>query len=101
MTFAPEKSELIHFIWVYALPKQMVQLSGVDMASMESVRFFGIWLDRKLRWYKHLKIMQAKLSKQQYILTKLATSTWGVSLVHIRELYTKGICNAIRYKVSP
>ncbi len=63
MAFALKKSELIHFIRVHALPKQMVQLSGTDVAPMESARFFGIWLDQKLRWCKHLKIMQAKLSK--------------------------------------
>ncbi len=100
MIFTPKKSELIHFTQVYILSKQMIQLLGTDVTSVESARFLRIWLDQKLRWYKHLKIIQAKLSKQQYAFIKLAVSIWRMSLVHIRELYIKVICNAIVYRTS-
>ncbi len=74
MAFVLKKSELIHFIQTHILPKQMIQFSDTNMAPVESARFFGVWLDRKLRWHQHLKIMQAKLSKQQYALIKLTVS---------------------------
>ncbi len=49
MAFALEKSELMHFTRVYTLSKQMVRFLSVDMAPVESARFFRIWLDQKLR----------------------------------------------------
>ncbi len=49
MAFALEKSELMHFTRVHAPPKQMIQLLGADVAPVESARFFGVWLDRKLK----------------------------------------------------
>ncbi len=44
--------------------------------------------------------MQAKLSKQQYALTKLTAAMWGMSLIHIKELYMKVIRNMIAYRAS-
>ncbi len=57
MVFALEKSKLIHFTQMHTPPKQMIRLSGADVVSVESTRFFEVWLDQKLRWHKHLKIM--------------------------------------------
>jgi hypothetical protein len=82
MEFAPAKSELLHFTRV------------------ESARFLGVWLDRKLRWTRHLKQLKTKLATQQFALTKLAASTWGVSISRARELYTKVIRSAIAYGAS-
>ena len=62
MTFAPEKSELIYFSRAQAAPQQKVRLTGNTIKPVESARFLGVWLDRKLRWSRYLKKITAKLA---------------------------------------
>jgi hypothetical protein len=52
---------------------------------------------QKLTWMAYLKAAQRKLEKPRPALTRLATATWGFSLVRAREIYTKVICSAIAY----
>jgi hypothetical protein len=100
MKFAPEKSELLHFTRAQKAPTQRVRLGNASVKPVESARFLGVWLDRKLRWTRHLKQLKTKLATQQFALTKLAASTWGVSLSRARELYTKVIRSALAYGAS-
>jgi hypothetical protein len=97
MQFAPEKSELIHFTQRHTYPGQGVQLGGKLIQPVESARFLGVWLDRKLRWGRHLKEVKKKLVTQKLALTRLAASVWGCSLVQAREIYTKVIRACIAY----
>ena len=66
----------------------------------ESARFLEVWLDRKLRWTRHLKQLKVKMATQQLALTKLAASTWGVSLSKARTLYTQVVRTALAYGAS-
>ncbi len=100
MTFAPEKSELMHFTRARAPITQPIRLDNATIEPTESARFLGVWLDRKLRWARHLKQLNTKMERQKYALTKLAASAWGVSLVRARELYTKVVRSAIAYGAS-
>jgi hypothetical protein len=100
MKFAPEKSELLHFTRAHKAPAQRVRLGNASVKPVESARFLGVWLDRKLRWTRHLRQLKTKLATQQFALTKLAASTWGVSLSRARELYTKVIRSALAYGAS-
>ncbi len=70
---APEKSRLLHFSRAHAAPRQGVCLGTAEVAPVESVRFLGVWLDRKLRWRAHLKQINKKLATQQLALSKLAS----------------------------
>ena len=67
---------------------------------MESGRFLGVWVDRKLNWSAHCKAVLAKLTLQKLALTRLAAKTWGVNLIKAREVYTKVIRSAIAYGAS-
>jgi len=49
MSFAPQKSELIHFTRARALLHRGVRLGELAVEPVESARFLGVWLDRKLR----------------------------------------------------
>ncbi len=100
MKFAPQKSELMHFTRAHRALTTRVQLGDTTIEPVESTRFLGIWLDRKLRWRRHLKKLQAKIATQQFAITKLAATTWGVSLVRARELYTKVVRSALAYGAS-
>src|SRR6201996_5113534 len=100
MEFAPQKSELMHFSRARTAHPYPVQLGAAKVAPVESARFLGVWLDRKLRWRRHLRQIHQKLKTQQFALTKIAGSTWGCSLLRAREIYTKVIRSAIAYGVS-
>ena len=100
MEFAPQKSELLHFTRRHAAITKGVCLVGRTIAPVESARFLGVWLDRKLRWGRHLKEIRKKHTTQQFALTRLAASVWGCSLTRARELYTKVIRAALVYRAS-
>jgi hypothetical protein len=100
MEFAPQKSELMHFSRTRTAQPYHVQLGATRVAPVESARFLGVWLDRKLRWRRHLRQIHQKLKTQQFALTKIAGSTWGCSLLRAREVYTKVIRSAIAYGAS-
>lgn len=101
MTFGAAKSVLVHFTRAQAAPTQPVRLSdGTVTRPSESTRFLGVFLDRKLRWNRHLKELRAKLEKQRFALTSLAASTWGCSSARAKEIYTKVVRSAIAYGAS-
>jgi hypothetical protein len=100
MNLCPKKSELLHFTRAQKALTQNIRLGNASVKPVESARFLGVWLDRKLRWTRHLKQFKMKLVTQQFALTKLTGSTWGVNLCRAKELYIKIICNAIAYEAS-
>lgn len=100
MEFAPQKSELMHFTRKHTGFSKVVRLAGRIINPVESARFLGVWLDRKLQWSRHLKEVKKKLATQKLALTKLAASVWGCSLARAREIYTKVIRATIAYGAS-
>jgi hypothetical protein len=96
MEFGPAKSELIYF--GKGEPCQRtVGLRNVNLEPVESARFLGIWLDRKLSNSAHIRALRKKLQTQKFALTRLAASTWGCSVQRAREIYTKVIRAAMAY----
>jgi hypothetical protein len=98
--FAPQKSELMHFSWSYVAISIGVCLADRNITPVESARFLGVWLDRKLQWGHHLKEVKKHNESQKVALTKLVVSVWGCSFAHTREIYTKVICTALVYGAS-
>lgn len=97
MQFEPSKSELLHFTRAHTAPTTAVRLGTTTIRPVESARFLGVWLDRKLTWKAHLKQIKTKMETQTFALTRLATSAWGCRLARAREIYTKVIRSAIAY----
>ena len=62
MKFAPQKSELIHFSRKHATATQGLRLADKAITPVESARFLGVWLDRKLQWGRHLKEVKKKMA---------------------------------------
>jgi Reverse transcriptase (RNA-dependent DNA polymerase) len=100
LTFAPEKSELIHFTRTRKPWQQGLQLGATRITPQEDGRFLGVWLDRKLRWGAHLRELRKRLGTQRLALTRLAAKTWGPGLVRSRELYTKVVRSTMAYGAS-
>jgi hypothetical protein len=100
MSFAPQKSELIHFTRARAPLRRGVCLGESVVEPVESARFLGVWLDRKLRWGKHLEKLKQKMATQTFALTRIGASAWGCRLRSAREVYTKVIRSALAYGAS-
>jgi hypothetical protein len=86
MAFAPQKCELIHFNKGRKQWKNPVALahpgasgtnnSGYSVVKLvESARFLGVWLDRKLSWKAHQQAVERKLKTQDFALSRIAAKT--------------------------
>src|SRR5208282_574279 len=100
MVFEPSKSELIHFTKAHHTPTREVYLGLTPVKPVDSARFLGVWIDRKLSWKAYLRKTKEKFATQSFALTRLAGSTWGCSLIRAREIYTKVIRSALAYGAS-
>jgi hypothetical protein len=103
MQFEPTKSELIHFTRTRRPRSEEVNILGGErpgLAPVESARFLGVWLDRKLSFKAHRKHVAAKMATQTLALTRLTAKTYGVHISRAREIYTKVIRSVLSYGAS-
>ncbi|XP_045775115.1 uncharacterized protein LOC123874015 [Maniola jurtina] len=79
--------------------RQRVELK-VDTFSLELVevyKYLGLWLDKSLRWGKHIGETVIKVQKCFNLLNVLAGSSWGVHTKHLRQIYLALIRSRIDY----
>lgn len=101
ISFAPDKCELLHFNRHRKPWKQGVRLDeGLLVTPVTEARFLGVWLDRKLRWGTHYKVLRKKLESQSLALSRIAGKTWGPGLIQARLVYTQVIRSALAYGAS-
>jgi len=84
--FDMKKYQLIHFTRSPKRfnTKQSLDLPGANIESTAQVRYLGITLDQPLRWWPHIKHVQAKTSISIAALASLARSTWGTRIRPMR-----------------
>jgi hypothetical protein len=98
-TFALEKYELIHLAH---RPKKFnmqasLQIQGVEQAPKASMRILGVWLDPKLNWGEHVKVVKRKMSTQTNALLRTTASTWGATFTMARQIYSAVVRPALAY----
>jgi hypothetical protein len=87
--FDPKKYALIHFV----NPKEMdpeytpLILPETTVEATTSARYLGFWLDAKLEFNHHRHQAIAKAGISLHALRGLAGSTWGASLIAMRQIY--------------
>ncbi len=100
-SFAPEKYELIHLA---RRPKRFnmqaqLQLGETAKISSTSVRILRVWLDSKLWWGEHVKVIKHKMATQANTLLRTTASTWGATFASMRQIYNTVVRLVLTYRL--
>jgi ribonuclease HI len=99
--FAPAKYELVHFT---RDPKMStthaLRLPHDTINASPSCRYLGIQMDCRLRWEYHREKVEVKATQRLSALSALASSTWGIGLVNLRQVYRAMIVPQVLYRCS-
>lgn len=87
LSVSPTKSKMCIFKKGNNRDTVHVTIGGAPLQEVDNVRYLGMWLDRSLRWGKHVNEIIQKTHKSLNILKILAGSGWGVHPKHLRRLY--------------
>ena len=87
--FAPDKYKLTHFTRRRNADVQAgIRIPGFEGRPVDSLQALGVWVDRKLRWTKHLEQAARRGAAQFEALGRILGSTWELSFAPTRLLYT-------------
>lgn len=105
--FAPKKYHLIHMFSKHrSVPRPTgptntsLWLRGVEIKAQSSIRYLGVWLDQHLTGSEHVKMAREKAAQIQAALSSIAGSTWGVTTLQLRRMYTAVLLPQINYGCS-
>lgn len=74
-----------------------VNIDNHNIQQVDNVKYLGMWLDRSLKWKRHINELQEKGSRLVNIFKVLAGSKWGVHPKHLRRLYISMIRSRLDY----
>uniref|UniRef100_A0A8H7N5M2 Reverse transcriptase domain-containing protein n=1 Tax=Bionectria ochroleuca TaxID=29856 RepID=A0A8H7N5M2_BIOOC len=100
--FGPDKYALMHF--QRRKPRKpetqpMPKIRGLIRKHLmkEELRILGVMYDRHLKWDKHIDELKAKVSKILGYHTRISGSTWGPTLIRMRQLHVSKIRSIVGY----
>ena len=100
MVFSPEKYEILYFSRRRSDNLQLkLRLGNVILRPKEEVRVLGVYLDAKLHWYKHQRIILQKAQKALSSLSRTSYSTWGFPVLTSCLVYTAILRSLLSYTV--
>ena len=101
IVFSPEKYEILHFSRRRSDNLQLkLRLGNVILKPKEEVRVLGVYLDAKLHWHKHQRIILQKAQKALSSLSRTSYSTWGFPVLTARLVYTAILRSVLSYAVG-
>ena len=101
MVFSPEKYKILHFSRRRSDNLQLkLRLGNVILKPKEEVRVLGVYLDAKLHWHKHQRIILQKVQKALSSLSRTSYSTWGFPVHTSRLVYTAILRSLLSYTVG-
>ena len=101
MVFSPEKYKILHFSRRRSDNLQLkLRLGNVILKPKEEVRVLGVYLDAKLHWHKHQRIILQKAQKALSSLSRTSYSTWGFPVHTSCLVYTAILRSLLSYAVG-
>ncbi|CAG9978303.1 unnamed protein product [Clonostachys byssicola] len=100
--FGPDKYALMHF--QQRRPRKpetqpMPKIPGLIRGRLikQELRILGLLYDAQLRWDKHINELKTKVSKILGYHTRISGSTWGPTLIRMRQLHVSKIRSIVGY----
>ena len=97
LEISTSKSKLCIFSRGFRRQNINVSINGSSLEVVDNIKYLGLWLDRSLRWGKHINVTCAKVVNLIKILKVLAGPGWGVHPLHLRRLYLALVRSRIDY----
>ena len=100
IVFSPEKYEILHFSRRSDNLQLKLRLGNVILKPKEEVRVLGVYLDAKLHWHKHQRIILQKAQKALSSFSRTSYSTWGFPVHTSCLVYTAILRSLLSYAVG-
>lgn len=100
--FAPSKYQLIHL----SRKKSINKTAALELGPHQIIipkntsKLLGIVLDSQLTWKPHIEHVKNKTMKSLATLARLGASTWGGSLLSLRQIYLAVVLPQLSYACS-
>lgn len=91
------KSKVCIFNRGFRSPKVELNINNHNLEKVDSYKYLGVWLDRSLRWSKHIGTTVEKVQRNLNLLKVLAGRSWGLHPQHLRHIYIALIRSRIDY----
>lgn len=72
-------------------------INNKPIQQVDSVKYLGMWIDRNLKWGRHINETRDKTLKFLNVFKVLAGSKWGIHPKHLRRLYISIIRSRLDY----
>lgn len=92
-----EKTKYCIFSRGHKTQRISINIDNKQVNFEENIKYLGIWLDKSLRWGKHISDICGKTQKYLNILKTLAGPSWGVHPKYIRRIYIAVIRSRLDY----
>ncbi|CAH2207555.1 jg24223 [Pararge aegeria aegeria] len=97
LEISAKKSKCCIFHRGHKRPNVELQVENCSLELVEVYKYLGLWLDKSLRWGKHIGETVVKVQRCFNLLNVLAGSSWGVHTKHLRQIYLSLIRSRIDY----
>lgn len=74
-----------------------INVNNIRVQTVDSIKYLGLWLDRSLRWGRHIREITQKVQRFLNIFKVLAGPNWGIHPTHLRRLYISIIRSRLDY----
>ncbi|KIK13673.1 hypothetical protein PISMIDRAFT_17820 [Pisolithus microcarpus 441] len=98
--FETNKFALMDFTQSRSRQRVPITLRGVRIDPSPTHRFLGVMVDHELRWKSHAAHAIAKGTRHAMMLRRLSSTTWGIPLKLMRQLFTATVLPKITYGAS-
>lgn len=98
--FETSKFALMDFTRSRTKERPTMTLRGANINPSPAHRFLGIILDQELRWKQHAAFAIAKGTKHAIMMRRLSSTTRGVPLKLMRQIYISAVVPKITYGAS-